>query len=335
MSLFRKNKEVFPYVFLVHPQLGARGIEKGAIILNRCDELCKLVSDIKDYFYLIERRGWFGMNKELNADIKLVEDPSTMEETKKKFPDTIPLKLAEADFVDTDKFRPLGVPKPYTGIQIAAWPAFKRHELFVSAAALLPEKRFLKFGHFWRAPGRFGWNSETARRRRTIRLARKLHANIDFPDDYVSDPQDLNKLVNTAKMGILTSEHEGLNRFKMECLSADIPMLVAEDSGPATTRHINERTGLLFKPTPEDLAEAIRYVEEHIADFSPRAYILENTGMEISIATLRNALQALARKDGSDRRYEELRWNGRNESFTWTKEEALKDIGKAISGFSR
>ncbi|MCL4392497.1 glycosyltransferase [Patescibacteria group bacterium] len=322
----------FPYSPLARPQRGAHGIEKGVVIVNRCDELCEAVPHLKDYFYLVERRGWFGMNKERNADIKLVDDPTTMEETRKKFPHAIPLVLADGDFVDTDLFHPLNIPKIYTGIQIAAWPAFKRHELFVRAAALLPQERFIKFGHFWQKSRWFDRNSEAVRRRKIIRLAHRLHASIDFPGE--ADASEVNRLVNTAKMGILTSEHEGLSRFKMECLSADIPVLVPEDAGPATTRHINEKTGMLFKPTPEDLAEAIRYVEDHLGSFSPRAYVLEKTGMKNSLVMLRGALQILAKKDGSDRSYEEIKWDGRNERFVWTKEEALEDIKKAMNSFS-
>ncbi len=307
-------------------------VEKGVIVANQCDRLSKIVPHLKDYFYLVERRGWLWMNSEKTADVKLVDDLTTLEETKRKFPEAIVLEFSNGDFVDTDLFHPLNIPKIYTGIQIAAWPAFKRHELFVRAAALLPQERFIKFGHFWQKSRWFDRNSEAVRRRKIIRLAHRLHASIDFPGE--ADASEVNRLVNTAKMGILTSEHEGLSRFKMECLSADIPVLVPEDAGPATTRHINEKTGMLFKPTPEDLAEAIRYVEDHLGSFSPRAYVLEKTGMKNSLVMLRGALQILAKKDGSDRSYEEIKWDGRNERFVWTKEEALEDIKKAMNSFS-
>jgi hypothetical protein len=170
-----------------------------------------------------------------------------------------------------------------------------------------------------------------------MRLSRKLRANIEFPfasikrnADLPSDPEMINRLVNTAKMGILTSEHEGLSRFKMECLSADIPVLVPEDAGPATTRHINEKTGMLFKPTPEDLAEAIRYVEDHLGSFSPRAYVLGHTGVHHALPALKNALRMLAKRDGFQRDYEEISWNGRNEGLIWGRGKAIAEVKNAV-----
>ncbi|MCL4392498.1 glycosyltransferase [Patescibacteria group bacterium] len=303
-------------------------VEKGVIVANQCDRLSKIVPHLKDYFYLVERRGWLWMNSEKTADVKLVDDLTTLEETKRKFPEAIVLEFSNGDFVDTDLFHPLNIPKIYTGIQIAAWPAFKRHELFVRAAALLPQERFIKFGHFWQKSRWFDRNSEAVRRRKIIRLAHRLHASIDFPGE--ADASEVNRLVNTAKMGILTSEHEGLSRFKMECLSADIPVLVPEDAGPATTRHINEKTGMLFKPTPEDLAEAIRYVEDHLGSFSPRAYVLGHTGVHHALPALKNALRMLAKRDGFQRDYEEISWNGRNEGLIWGRGKAIAEVKNAV-----
>lgn len=322
---------------VARPRRGSGVIEKGAVIVNECDRLFDAVPRLKDYFYLVERRGWFGMNKERSADVKLVDDLTTMEETRRKFPRAIVLEFANGDFVDTDKFRPLGIPKTYTGIQIAAWQRFKRHDLFVEAAALLPDRKFLKFGHFWLGPGHWGWLTSSLRRRRIIRKARRLKSSIDFPFSDAKDirgllwnAEEVNRLMNAAKMGILTSEHEGLNRFKMECLSADIPMLVPEDAGSATTRHINEKTGVLFEPTPEKLAQAIRYVEHHLTDFSPRAYVVEYTGMHRALPALKRALQSLARRDGFARNYEEVYWDGRNESLVWGKERSIAEVERAM-----
>ncbi len=326
---------------IAEPRRGNGIIEKGVIVANQCDRLSKIVPHLKDYFYLVERRGWLWMNGEQTADVKLVDDPTTVEETKRKFPRAVVLEFANGDFVDTDIFRPLNIPKIYTGIQIAAWPAFKRHELFVRAAALLPDRKFLKFGHFWDEPKPWRISGELRRKRRIMKLSRKLHANIEFPfasvkrnADLPNDPGAINRMINTAKMGILTSEHEGLNRFKMECLSADIPMLLPEDAGPATTRHINEKTGVLFKPTPEKLAEAIRYVEGNPEHFSPRAYVLGHTGIHHALPALKNALKTLAKRDGFTRDYEEISWNGRNENLAWAKGDAVLGVREVMNSFS-
>src|SRR5690606_16784002 len=105
-------------------------ILKGAIIASQVDYLVKLRPKLKKYFYIIERRGWRGLNDSVFCDIKLVEDLSLWEETLKKFPDKICLNIGPADFVDTKAFFPIkNCKKKYTGIQIASWDEFKRPEL--------------------------------------------------------------------------------------------------------------------------------------------------------------------------------------------------------------
>lgn len=321
---------------LAQPKKVGDFIQKGALILNQCDEFVRILPDVKKYFYLVERRGWYGFNLEKSADIKLVDDPFTLEKTKKLFPHAIVLEFSNADFVDTDIFKPLGYPSKYTAIQIAAWEEFKRHELFVKAAALLPSKKFLKFGHFWDG-GKF---SELVLKAKIIFLAKKLKADIDFPYAFSlrnkrlpKDPKQINRIINTAKMGIITSQKEGVNRFKMECLSANLPFLVPEDAEPPLKKHINEKTGVLYKPTPQGLKEAILYVEEFYDSFSPREYILQNTGMKNALVALKKALQELSKRDGVFRDFEEIKWNGRNESFIWDKEKAVKEVRALIEKF--
>ncbi|MFA5155563.1 MAG: hypothetical protein WC453_03970 [Patescibacteria group bacterium] len=328
----------FSLAVLAEPRRRASRLEKGALIMNECDRLLRLMPSLRDFFYLIERKGWWGINKELSADIKLVEDLTLWEETKKRFPKALLIEFANADFVDTDIFRPLGLAPRYVGIQIAAWQPFKRHELFVQAAALLRPQKFIKFGHFWQRRRFWEKTPESALRRETISAARQSGACIDFPYRFATgrhglpvNPERVNRLINSARMGILTSVFEGVNRFKMECLSADIPVLVPQDTTNPTKKHINARTGLLFEPTPVKLAEAIEYVLGNYRQFSPRAYILENTGHKKALAKLREALQVLARRDRSSRDFAGIYFNGRNESLEWDEAKVLGTLRRLIA----
>jgi glycosyltransferase involved in cell wall biosynthesis len=324
----------FSLAILAHPRGRKSAPEKGALLANQCDEVVKAIPDVKRYFYLVERKGWYGPNAQKTADIKLVDDLSTIEETRRVFPDAIVLEFSNADFVDTDVFRPLGIEKKYTGIQIAAWERFKRHDLFVKAAAMLPKKKFIKFGHYWNG----GEVPEHILKIKTIFLAKRLGAQIYFPFWYFlnnkklpRDPERMNEIINTARMGILTSEHEGVSRFKMECLSADIPFLVPEDVTLPTKKHIVKETGVIFKPTPEGLAEAIEYVGKNYDSFSPRKYILSHTGIRNALGALKKALRTLAVRDGSMRDFEEVWWDGRNQSLIWDMEKAMTEIRRVIA----
>jgi hypothetical protein len=293
---------------LKQPLIEENKIHKGAIIMSDVDETLKKFSHIKDYFYIIERRGWEGINLSEYADIKLVEDLSVWEETKKKFPNAILLDIAGADFVDTENFKPLDIPKEYTGIQISTWQNFKRPELFFDGIKLLPKKKFLKFGHLI-----YGNEEELSYRNKFISFSKENFLNIDMPyanltnnKGLPNNPKEINLLINKSKIGILTSKIEGINRFKLECLSANIPVLVPKDANTPLKKHINDKTGVFYDPTPEGLVEAIKKVEANYLSFSPREYVIQNTGNKISLEKLQKALESLAQRDDSKNIYQDI-----------------------------
>jgi hypothetical protein len=299
------------------------GDKKGAILLQRVDAIVDVFPNLSDHFYLIEWRGWKGRNYFKNADIKLVEDGSTYLETTKIFPKAIALDTALGDFIDVDTFKPLDLPKKYSALQMVSWMEFKRHDLFLEATKLLPEKKFLKFGHF---PNK---NDKKCLELKTNIVGENKGSNIYFPYGHIkgngglpSTSEEVNKHINSAKMGILTSQVEGMNRFKMECLSADLPFLVPADSNHPIKKHINETTGVIYELTPKGLAEAICHVENNLSKFKPREYILKNTGRLNSTARLENALNYLAVQDGDEPHFKNIFLDGRNKSLLW-KENAL------------
>lgn len=311
---------VISAVILKAPTHENSKINKGAIILSGPDEVCRRIHNLKDYFYIIEWRGWSGMNMAQSADIKLVEDFSTWEQTKLRFPNAILLDLAPADFVDVNRFRPLNIRREYAGIQIARWDPFKRHELFVKGVSLLPMKRFVKFGHF--AKG--GSLTELTLKRKVIKLARGLGANLDFPyanldsnSGLPNSHEEINLHINKARMGVITSRIEGVNRFNLECMAANIPVLVPSDTSYPTMKHINKYTGVLFEPNPQCLAESISFVESRYGRFRPREYIMKNTGHENSLKKLADALNKLAIRDRTKPNFDNIYWDGRNQSMVW------------------
>ena len=298
------------------------GKEKGAIILSQVDGVVEKMPFVKDKFYIIERRGWRGINDSRYADIKLVEDLSFFEETVKTFPNCICLDIGPADFIDTDKFKPINIKKEYAGIQISQWAEFKRPEMLIRAASLIPKRKFLKLGHFVEG----GTKQEIEFRDSMIQLAKNIGANIDFPfsnaksnKDFPGAKERINEEINKAHIGILTTQIEGINRFKMECLAANIPVLIPMDACYPTKKHINESTGAFFEPTPEGLANAIEDVLKNIQRYQPRNYVLENTGKKRSLDKLKKSLKTLCQIDGITDRFQDINWDGRNQSLIWGK----------------
>jgi len=318
---------------LKEPKKKRGKVTKGAIILSYVDQAKEIIPELKEYFYIIERRGWRGINRSKTADIKLIDDLSTWEGTKKRFPNALLLDIGAPDFVDTEVFRPLGVKRDYDGIQISSWDSFKRPFLFIRGAALIPHRRFLKLGHY---SHRGTHQREIALRNACLAMAKNLGANIEFPfgnidsnEEMPQGKEDINMYLNRAKVGILTTKVEGINRFKMECLSANIPVLVPADASYPTKKHINDETGLLFEPTPKGLAEAIEYALSHLDKFNPREYVLKNTGINKSLKKLKEALRSLCERDGAEFIFDNIYWDGRNQSILWGRT-AIKKIKEVI-----
>lgn len=76
---------------------------------------------------------------------------------------------------------------------------------------------------------------------------------------------------------------------------------------------------MFFEPTPQDLAKAIESVQKNIQDYDPREYVLNNTGKKKSLIKLKRALKQLCIQDNLDYIFEDIDWDGRNQSLIWGK----------------
>lgn len=323
---------------LVEPRMSSGYLTKGAIILSQCDAVLSIIPQINKYYYIIERHAWEGPNRSKYADIKLVEDLSAWNETKSINPTASLLDIGPADFVDTDNFKPLSLCKSYCGIQISSWNGFKRPFLFIDGAGMLPYLRFLKIGHFVSG----GSDLEVELKRAVVEHMRhKNISNVHLPySESINNyslpnlKQEVNILINQCRLGILTTKVEGINRFKMECLAANIPVLVPSDSSFPTKKHINDDTGILYDPDPEGLKKAILFALNKYDSFSPREYVIRNSGIRNATEKLR---QALIEKSGGGMDVRNIYWDGRNQSLIWGKEaiELLKNKIIAYETFGK
>jgi glycosyltransferase involved in cell wall biosynthesis len=323
-------------VAILAPPFIANGrLHRGAIILNYVDEVVLLLPDIRRLFFVIERRGWHGINRSATADIKMVEDLSTLEKTHRQFPEAILLDIGPADFVDHEAFRPLPGSPDFDVIHISCWSPRKRIELLIRAAARLPSLRFLHLGHYERQ----GNQAEHAYRLDCLKLARDIAPNVFFPfgsaltnNDVPTGKETVNIWLNRAKIGLLTTMPEGINRFKMECIAANRPVLVPSDAGTPTQKHINWITGVLYGPSDSQLSSAIEETIRNLGQFSPREYLLNHSGRQISLAKLKRALGELCNRTGCPYCYDNISWDGRNESLVWGQN-GLAVIERSISTF--
>jgi len=327
------NRSWVSTAILAQPSIIEGRIQKGILILNYVDEVLPDFPEIPKYFFVVERRGWNGINRSHRADIKLIEDLSTIDEARNLFPNSILLDIGPADFVDQDVFRPVGQSSDIDVIQISCWSPRKRIELLIAAAALLPKRKFIHLGHFEHR----GSTEEQAYRCSCLELAGRIAPNVYFPFGSATSnhqlpggKQDINNWINRAKMGILTTRAEGINRFKMECIAADRPVLVPIDAGPTTQKHINEKTGGLFQPTPRELAEALENSLNNLGRFSPRDYLIQQSGLKKSVNKLQHAVAELCRREGFAPYPHDITWDGRNQSLHWG-EKAFQLLDSTLS----
>ncbi|MDQ8188495.1 hypothetical protein QEH53_23120 [Pelagicoccus sp. SDUM812002] len=306
------------------------------MILNQIDPVLELHPLLSNYYILVHRRGWHGANEAAGADIMLVEDLSTWKETVEEYPDCVLLDVGPADFVDHDYFSPIECEVDIDVLQISCWSRRKRIELFIRAASRLPHLSFMHLGHFENG----GARDEVEYRAECLELATSLAPNVAFPflrcesnKGLPSSKEVINRFINRAKLGLLTSESEGINRFKMECMAADRPFLVACDVMTPTRKHINERTGMLYEPNAVNLSKAIVDMLDRLQSFEPRKYLITNTGKKISLGKLRSALVEVCVRSGEKYRFDNIDWDGRNESLIWGQR-ALDLIAEKVKEFS-
>lgn len=321
---------------LKDPAIESLKLRKGAMILNQVDPIVEMYPNLKNLFYIIERHGWFGPNEATQADIMLIDDLSYFNMLKKRCRNSVLLKIGTADFVDERIFRPLpGSVIKYDVVQVSCWSERKRIEILLETASRMPDLTFLHLGHFENN----GKKEELAYKRKCLMFAKDNAPNVFFAyaesfgnDTLPTSKTIINRYINSARIGVITTRSEGINRFKMECLAAGKPCLVPNDVAAPTRKHITDSTGILYAPNPDSLAEAIRESLSRLDSFNPRKYMLENTGKSNSLPKLKSSLNYLCRKSGHVFQFNDIDWDGRNESMAWG-EDAIALIEEKLAQF--
>jgi glycosyltransferase involved in cell wall biosynthesis/GT2 family glycosyltransferase len=145
-------------------------------------------------------------------------------------------------------FKPLPCEKVYTGIMVADFrDEVKRQHLLIEAWRDIPGKLVLVGPYIRSLPKNY---HETCKA-----LARKLgiEDRVIFMDG--CPHADLPKLINKAKIGFLTSSHEGGSRSLLEQAACGLPNVVLSDCIGNVNRVRDGVDGVIAEPTPRDIAE--------------------------------------------------------------------------------
>ena len=236
------------------------------------------------------------------------------------------LPTSNADFVDTDAFAPDGRSKQYDVIMVARWDSFKHHDLLLDAFGILAARhsdvRGVLVGHAALEETTAGSRSRAYHARIVARI-RDERLPIDLPvsNGMVTSGDDCTKatmaaLINEARMGVILSKAEGVNRFKMECMSCNVPVIICADAGWTLRKHVTPQTGMVVPRRANALADAILAIRDGMA-FAPRAHVLATSDCVNSMRVLQESIDELDAAAGH-RPAAVSSYDGRNNTLIWS-----------------
>ncbi len=203
----------------------------------------------------------------------------------------VPVPTSSNWWIDHRGFRPLpGASKDVDFIMVASWAPFKRHARFFAALARLRAR-----GERPRAVLVGYRNASTLddvyRQARYYGVADRLELYERL------SPEEVNAQYNRAKVNVLWSRREGVNKAIIEGMFAGVPCVVREGFNYGHRYpYVNEQTGCFVseRDLPDRLLETARNQER----FSPRDWVMENLSCQRATAILGDAIGKVAREAG-------------------------------------
>jgi glycosyltransferase involved in cell wall biosynthesis len=329
-------------VILRLPAWTSSGLRPGVLVSNHIGALRRRVHNVADYFWVIERRGWCGPSRSRGAHVSLVDDipaqsrwdrDSSMGRIVRDLAPwlktgaaPVRLPISNADFVDTDAFAPDDRPKQHDVIMVARWDSFKRHDLLLDAFGILGARRSgvrgVLVGHVDSNSMIASLRSRAYHKRIVARIRdEQLPIDLPFSEGIATPGADRTKatmaaMINGARMGVILSKDEGVNRFKMECMSCNVPVIICADACWTLRKHVTPQTGMVVPRRANELADAILAIRGGMA-FTPRAHVLATSGCVNSMRILQRSIDELDVAAGHAPAAVSS-YDGRNNTLIWS-----------------
>jgi glycosyltransferase involved in cell wall biosynthesis len=166
------------------------------------------------------------------------------------------------EFASDCMFRPLGGPKEYDVIYVAAAQDYKRHDILFTALSKLPRsiRTLCVFG--------YGELSDALRAQ-----AVSLNIAVDFIGPPGVSFEEVNRLMNRARLGVVCGIDDGAPAIITEYMLAGLPVL-ANSALRCGLQYIRPQTG---RTAPaERFHDGILDMLGNLCDFSPRQVVLDN-----------------------------------------------------------
>jgi len=212
------------------------------------------------------------------------------------FIDTLQSNLVSAPFssntwTDERVFRQLpDIQKDIDIVMVAGWGLYKRHWAVFRALSRLKAQ-----GHRLRV-ALVGYQLDIALD--DIKAQARLYGVEDWIEIHEGvTPEDVNQLYNRAKVNLMWSRREGVNRAIVEGMFAGTPCIIRSGFNYGYEYPlINEKTGAFA--TEETLPEVILRVIETRTAFAPREWVAERMSAERTSAALNAVISRHATRAG-------------------------------------
>lgn len=203
----------------------------------------------------------------------------------------IPVPVAGNWWVDHRTFRPLpGVAKDADVVLIASWAPFKRHERVFAALAQLRARgerlKVILLGY----PNAYTKDD-------IYRLAR--HHGVDDQLEMYErvGPEEVNRHLNRAKVNLVWSRLEGINRAIIEGFFSGTPgILRAGFNYGYVYPYINGQTGCFANE--DELPDKLLWVIRNQERFTPRHWVMENMTCQTATRIIDEVIGQYARRAG-------------------------------------
>lgn len=198
----------------------------------------------------------------------------------------VAVRLSANWFIDKNKFKDC-LPKENRDIDIimvAAWAKFKRHDVFFKAIKKLRDE-----GHNYKIT-LVGYPNDLERKD-IIKLAEKIGINDQITIYEWISSTEVSELLGRAKVNIIWSRFEGLNRAIIEGMFCNTPCIIRDGFNFGMKYpYINRETGEYSSES--GLSDKIREVIKNFDNYSPRKYVLSNHNCEIATDILAKTIAA-------------------------------------------
>ncbi len=212
-----------------------------------------------------------------HIDVFLTGSVEQEDEIRRRHPGAVTAMLPIGpDFASPETFRPLDIRKTVDLIYVAAAQPYKRHDILFDAMAGLPGtvSALCVMGY-----------GEDAQRLRDEAVARGLNISFVGPPGVSHD--EVNRLMNTARIGLVCGENDGAPAILTEYMLAGLPVL-ANERLRCGLQYIRPTTGMTAAAS--DFGQAILQMLAATDRYGPRHEVLDNWSWPHSVDRLGEAI---------------------------------------------